>query len=1790
MQWLTVNGARQNNLKNITVEIPLGRFVAVTGVSGSGKSSLVNDILREALARDLNGSTSARPGAYDRIEGIEHLDKVIDIDQSPIGRTPRSNPATYIKVFDEIRDLFARLPDSKVRGYKPGRFSFNVHTGEKGGGRCEACEGNGSNKMEMELLADVWITCPICDGRRFSHETLQIPYKGKSIADVLDMDVQQALEHFVNVPAIAAMLRTLHDVGLDYIKLGQSSTTLSGGEAQRIKLARELVKKSTGRTLYILDEPTTGLHFADIKRLLAVLHGFVDAGNTVVVIEHNLDVVKTADWVIDLGPEGGDAGGQVIATGTPEDVADCAESFTGQSLAMVLAQQSRDREGAVQTARRLSNVRFRSEGKDKHSGSRGLKPATRTTANRRKVVAVTGAKQHNLKDISVEFPRNKMTVCCGPSGSGKTSFAVDTVYTEGQRRYVESLSSYARQFLGQLQPPRVDHIAGLSPSICIEQKNTTRSPRSTVGTITEIYDYMRVLWTRIGTPFCPTCKTPIGAQTADEIVERILSLGEGTRLLLLAPLEPAANETYQQLFARERANGYARARIDGRVHSLNESIDIDARQRHQVELVVDRMVVRRSQRSRISDSVEQALALGDGVMIAAREEGTPSDELTMKSEGLRGPEPVAEPPLPGRERAGVRVESGGISPLPTTSRARNGVYGRNPASGTRNGDIRFSQHRSCEHCGRGFEELTPHHFSFNTRMGWCETCQGLGVQQGANPGAIVVHPTRSIADGAIAGWERLKTGSLLGRMVAALADHIGLDLNVPWNQLPESQQRPILHGCGGAWITLSLESGEPNAGSPNRPIAQSPHSAPGIRFQWRGFFPAIAHATRSSAQLRQKLSEIAGDAPCETCAGSRLRPDAAAVRIQDATLHEICTQPLGRALKWFEEFRPDPRQRELAGELLHEITSRLGFLVHVGLDYLSLHRPAATLSGGEAQRIQLASQIGTGLTGVLYVLDEPTIGLHPRDNERLIAALRRLRGLGNTLLLVEHDREVIQSADHVLDFGPGAGADGGTVTAATTPSKLRSHRRSLTGKYLSGGEAIAVPSNRRVVDECRFRTDLEPDDESIETAEEIEQPAPRLPRKRANQPSKRGSTIDNRPSRWLTVHGAREHNLKEIDVAFPIGRFTCVTGVSGGGKSTLVNSILHNALAVRIHRASLIVGAHERITGVEHIDKVINVDQSPIGNSPSSNPATYTGVFDTIRELYAKLPISKVRGYTANRFSFNRSGGRCEACQGMGQRCIEMHFLPDVWIECENCGGSRYVPETLEVTYREMSVADVLNMRVREAVELFANVPRVRRMLRTLDDVGVGYLELGRSAPTLSGGEAQRVKLAAELGRPSTGNTLYLLDEPTNGLHFDDLRKLLDVLHRLVDLGNTVICVEHNLDVIKTADWVIDLGPEAGDHGGRIVVAGTPETVAEMDESHTGLALKPVLNGGPTAERTVFDPRAQARLEAESEAGIDVGGEVKMPWEIDGRAWHTIDHVDGKGRPVEWDPGVLIWLIESIESCGDFAETDWNHRTRVELTKARNRPWFCHILTGFKDLLEVAIRVPQRTFVETELQRDLNINTLDERKDLPIYGQYDRVRIRNLKGIVGGWDDIRLSLRDSKDVNKPAFRRFLRTAASAYLGHVKKQESIPELKTPWKVQGQQWHLSQQSMSRRQVAKWKPALLLAVVGRFKSIEPRLKLDWANKTAVMLRDSIRSETRGKIVTNMGRGLRVELRVPRNVFTPAMVEGLGEDVDIKRNADRDWISFWVRSLEQMDSARLREVWRRSRDGISPERLRSA
>lgn len=1741
--WLTVRGAVHNNLKNIDVSFPLGRFTCVTGVSGSGKSSLVNDILYRALARKLNRATSLEPGRHKRIDGLEHLDKVIAIDQSPIGRTPRSNPATYIKVFDEIRALFAKLPDAKLRGYRPGRFSFNVPAA-RGGGRCEACEGHGANKIEMDFLADVWVTCPVCDGRRFSQPTLQMRYKGHSIADVLRMEVGDALALFANVPRIRAMLQTLHDVGLDYVQLGQSSTTLSGGEAQRIKLARELVKKETGRTLYVLDEPTTGLHFDDIRKLLAVLHGFVDAGNTVVVIEHNLDVVKTADWVIDLGPEGGEGGGRIVAEGTPEEVAACGASHTGQALRDVLGG------GNVGTWERGNEP---VDPNRSPASSFALSHVPTFPRSHADTVTVVGARQHNLKDLTVSFPRGRMTVCTGVSGSGKTSFAIDTVFAEGYRRYVESLSAYARQFLGQLAKPRVDHVEGLSPAICIEQRAAGKSPRSTVGTVTEIYDYMRVLWARLGTRYCPRCQVPIGTQTADEIVARILALPPGSPIILLAPIGLQDGENYATLFNRLRRSGYLRVRVDGEVRPAAEATTLDPRQKHRVEVVIDRTVVRPTARARLAEGVEHALALGNGVMTLLIEEvetvegeehreGEVPAEPMPTGEGEASPEPAvagASPaPDPNRDRQGAARTAEGVDapaadvaagapPGVDPSRARERAVPRVTKTPAR--ELLFSAKLVCTRCGTSFEELGPNHFSFNSQLGWCDTCEGLGVQRGAPAAAIISRPNRTLFDGALDGWRRVEKRSPLGRLLVALCEHLGVKPDAPLSEWTAAQRQALLYGTAGTAGSESPQSGSAGAmrgggmrherrGAGRDGWIDGAAAFDGVRFQWRGLFPAIDQATRNSWTFRYKLRNIITDIPCVTCRGGRLRPDAAAVRLGGSllplsgggpgggrsaqgehgtrraaaargqppgltfpqslpvreggyqagettgetagrTIVEVCDLPLSRAAAFFANLSLDERERCIAGELLKEIQDRLQFLIDVGLPYLTLHRAAPTLSGGEAQRIRLASQIGSGLSGVLYVLDEPTIGMHSRDTQRLVAALLKLRDLGNTLLVVEHDREVIRQADRLLDFGPRAGNAGGRVVAQGTPAELtrgnvgtwergdvstweRGNKapdgsspatpaadESLTRAYLSGAAAIPIPSNRRPV------------------------------------PSDAGR---------LVVRGARQHNLKNIDVPIPLGRFVCVTGVSGSGKSSLVNDILWPALANQLHRANLGVGEHDTIEFDGRIDKVINVDQSPIGSTPASNPATYTGVFDSIRELFARLPESKLRGYNANRFSFNRPGGRCEACEGQGQRRIEMHFMADVWVECETCRGRRYNPETLEVRFKGQTIADVLDLRVGDALRLFGNVPRIRRMLQTLVDVGLDYVPLGQPAPTLSGGEAQRVKLAAELGQPDTGQTFYILDEPTTGLHFDDIRKLLAVIHRLVDLGNTVLVVEHNLDVIKCADWIIDLGPEAGAEGGRIVAAGTPEEIVNEKGkmknekpgsrrarrspsrggrssfcilpfsfgSHTASALKPVLDTGPYEERPRFDPRAHAARQLDATRGDfgDVGKDVRMPWQIDGRKWHLEQRRSREDVPRRWEPAALEYVLELVQKAGEalrprgaagaFAPTNWNSRASVEITAPGADTWFLHALTGGEWLLELYFQVPRDTFKWHELDAQLGLKTLDERDDLETYGDWARVDVRPRRG---GLDAVVVYVHDRQEIDTPGFRRFIKDAAKAYL-------------------------------------------------------------------------------------------------------------------------------------------------------------
>jgi excinuclease ABC subunit A len=1500
---LTIVGARRHNLKNIDVDIPLGLLVCVTGVSGSGKSSLVTDILRDALARELNGA-ECEPGEHDRIEGVDLLDKIIDIDQSPIGRTPRSNPSTYTKLFDLIRNLYAELPDAKTRGYQAGRFSFNVE-----GGRCEACQGNGSNKLEMDFLADVWTTCPVCEGRRFNRETLHVRFKGKSINDVLNMDVQEALDHFANVPRIASMLRTLHDVGLDYIKLGQPSTTLSGGEAQRIKLARELVKRGTGKTLYILDEPTTGLHFADVGKLIDVLRGFTDQGNTVVVVEHNLDVIKTADWIIDLGPEGGEGGGRIVAEGTPEQIVKVEESRTGRALRSVLS--------AAKASKRKTTA--------KGSTNNRAKKASAINDPSLKEISIQGARQNNLKGVDVDIPRRSLTVCAGPSGSGKSSLAIDTLYAEGQRRYVESLSSYARQFLAPLPKPKVERITGLSPAICIEQKTTSHSPRSTVGTVTEIYDYIRILMARLGRGHCPACGIEIAARTTDEIVEKVLHLPEETRIYVMAPIESREGSTYEDLYNELKASGFTRVRVDGITYDVDKAPRSSRSGGRKIEVIVDRAIVRRSTRSRLADSIEAALDLGKGVAHVARV-GEADDE------------------------------------------ARWHVS-------------RFTRHRSCDRCRRDFEELSPHHFSFNSPLGWCPDCLGIGVRSGADPSSLIPDPTLSINQGAITCWPYLDDKNAMFRgMIQALAAATGIDLDVPYRDLPAAHRRAILYG------TPNLKVQVP-AGS----------SWPAFAFQYKGLFPAIEEASRVSYTYRNRLHGMVGEVECPTCMGSRLRDDAAAVRFHGHTIDQICAWPLDRAFAFFKNLDIKGDEKRIAGDLIREVVDRLTFLVEVGLEYLTLSRSTPTLSGGEAQRIRLASQIGSGLSGVLYVLDEPTIGLHPRDNARLLAALKRLRDLGNTLVVVEHDRDVIEAADHLIDFGPAAGVFGGEITAAARPGDVKKIEKSLTGRYLAGKESIPVPINRRPVD-----------------------------------------------GQAIVVEGATHNNLKDITVRFPIGALTVVTGVSGSGKSTLVEDVLWKALAARIHLAKVVAGTHKAITFKNYINKVIRVDQSPIGSTPNSNPATYTGVFDLIRELFAKVPEARVKGFTTRRFSFNQPGGRCEACEGEGQKKVEMHFLPDVWVVCDVCQGKRYTADTLAITYRGKSIADVLDMTIDSALELFEAVPRIVKILRTLQDVGLGYVSLGQASPTLSGGEAQRVKLAAELARPDTGQTLYILDEPTTGLHVDDTRKLLAVLHRLADLGNTVVVIEHNLDVIKSADWIIDLGPEAGDAGGSVVATGSPETIAANPASITGRILAEVLKRDPRGARPVFNPLEATmraigtREEYPSRLGSNetpvvapgsIAPNAKPPWQTDGRKWHTIDRTGRNGKPARWDGAIITRIVDYVTAAGDF-KVDWSNQTIVRVTynDEDRSPIFLEFGTGSEWIVKVRFYLHKKISDPRSFAERLGLAPFYKCRP-PVASVEERVSVRPAGTKL---HEIAFACHSVEDVSTDAFREFLDMAIEDY--------------------------------------------------------------------------------------------------------------------------------------------------------------
>ncbi len=983
-------------------------------------------------------------------------------------------------------------------------------------------------------------------------------------------------------------------------------------------------------------------------------------------------------------------------------------------------------------------------------------------------IVVSGAREHNLKDISLTLPRDALVVITGLSGSGKSSLAFDTIYAEGQRRYVESLSAYARQFLGQMDKPDVDSIEGLSPAISIDQKTTSRNPRSTVGTVTEIYDYLRLLWSRVGKPHCPICGRPITGQSAEQIIDQVMELPEGARFMVMAPVVRGRKGEYGKLLEELRADGFARVRIDDRIRLLEESIVLDKRYKHDISVVIDRLIMRHDVRKRLADSIETAVRLADGLV-----------EVEIIGKGGGG--------------GGVRTSDSGTVEAATAGEDRQG-----------SGEIvTYSERFACPEHGPSLVELEPRIFSFNSPHGACERCHGLGAQMEIDPELLVPDPALSLSEGAIAPWSRAAAFSNYYEQVAeALADSYGVDLEQPWEDLPQAHRDLFLLGT-------------------KEPLAITYRNRFGRRRSYSTRFAGLIanlekrYRETESDGVKEKLEEYMSLRPCPACGGARLRPESRAVLVGGTRIEDFCALSARRAIEWLDEVELSDTDRHVARLILREISERLRFLENVGIGYLSMDRSSATLSGGEAQRIRLATQIGSSLVGVLYILDEPSIGLHQRDNSKLIATLERLRDLGNTVIVVEHDEQTMRAADHLVDLGPGAGEHGGRIVAQGTAAQVQRVRESATGQYLAGTRVVAVPAKRR------------------------------------------------KPTGYVKVEGASQHNLRDIDASFPLGTLTCVTGVSGSGKSTLVNEILYKALSNRLHRARARAGAHRAIKGLEQLDKIIAVDQSPIGRTPRSNPATYTGLFDVIRDMFSKTQEARARGYKPGRFSFNVKGGRCEVCKGDGQIKIEMHFLPDVYVPCEQCAGKRYNRETLEIRFKGRSIADVLDMPIEEAVKFFEHIPKVRRRLETLDAVGLGYVRLGQPATTLSGGEAQRVKLATELSKVATGRTLYILDEPTTGLHFADVQRLLEVLQRLVDAGNSVVVIEHNLDVIKCADRLLDMGPEGGEEGGLVIAAGTPEEVAAEPASHTGQFLAPLLaaagassNGKPRG--AVKKPRSPA--------------------------------------------------------------------------------------------------------------------------------------------------------------------------------------------------------------------------------------------------------------------------------------------------------------------------------------------
>ncbi|HQK92821.1 MAG TPA: excinuclease ABC subunit UvrA [Armatimonadota bacterium] len=1305
---ITIRGARFRNLKNLDVRIPLGALVCVTGVSGSGKSTLVHGILRPALSRLLTQGRSSRPvGDHDAVEGAEQIARVIEIDQQPIGRSPRSNPATYTRAFDHIRNAFAKMPEAQVRGFGLSHFSFNV-----AGGRCEACSGAGVIRVPMQLVPDVFVECEECGGKRFSRDVLRVRYRGVSISQVLEMTAEAARELFSSIPAVERAMSALCEVGLDYIRLGQPATSLSGGEAQRVKLAAHVAKPRMGHTLYLLDEPTTGLHFADIDRLLHLLGRLVDEGNTVLVIEHNPDVIRSADWVIDLGPEGGDGGGEIVAEGTPEDL------------------QALGRRGDCRswTARLLASP------DDCIADAPG--PRMWPAGGRQRQLCVRGARANNLQAIDVDIPKAAITCVTGPSGSGKSSLVFDTIYAACQNTFAQCLSSYARQALGGMRALDATSVTGVSPAVAVDRRSRVASSRSMVGTATEVLQLLRVLWARVGVRHCPQCGEAVRPLTADAIADRIAADAGGRMIQLVAPVARGARRRREvaELVADLVAGGLVRVRLNGRVFNLSvEELDFGTKRRHDVDCIVDRLKPSRERLDRLAESVRLALDLGAGGLVCE----------FMDGEGLG----------------------------PATT---------------------YSSRIQCAQCRASLEpELTARHLSFGHPLGQCPQCRGTGTVRAFDPGSIVPDPSRSFARGAIAPLTRAQYAdprSDWSRAFAALGRSFGFDRNTPFADLDARQLRVVLYGAGDRRLSIHV----------NGP------SGSVVRRTWKGLIPILEGAIRRDPRKAKGLARYQADVRCSACDGERLMPEFRAVRVGGRRLPELVEMTVDEALEFVSTLTLPDAQQQTASGLLSELRGRLRFMQGVGLGYATLSRGMGTLSAGESQRVRLAAQLGGTLSGLLYVLDEPSVGLHPHDMVSLVFALEELRELGNTVIAVEHDEAMMAHADYLVDMGPGPGRLGGRVMAAGP------------------------------------RDDV-------------------LPAVLAARPALRsGSCVPASRQRCIRLTGVRHHNLRNVTVHVPIGALTCVTGVSGSGKSSLVFDVLRAALRRRLQGHGPAPGEHDSIEGLAAIDHVIVVTQAALGQSMRSVPATYVGFFDAVRGLFASLPESRARGLTRAHFSFNDAKGRCRACQGDGYRQVDLQLMADLTFVCEQCQGRRYQDEVLTVTYQGKSIADVLALTFDEAAVLFQGVPEIEAPIAAVCRAGLGYVVLGQPSPTLSGGESQRLRLATALVRPSSGHGLYLMDEPTTGLHARDVAVLHRVLRQLVDSGATVVIIEHNLDMIAAADHVIDLGPGGGPNGGRLLVEGPPEAVMGCRESVTGMYLRThvghtaegVRNGSPSRRRS----------------------------------------------------------------------------------------------------------------------------------------------------------------------------------------------------------------------------------------------------------------------------------------------------------------------------------------------------